>query len=145
MDFFTQHSISSDVKLIRMPVKVTVATVFQFSDVKKMSTSKLCTTLIVTIHILERQTFPKIPDHAASNTSTTRSPAPCYVTKGRELPNELTKTHQLLRTCSSFKTCVFILHVSNGFLLLHYGKVYSKALAGKGVHSLSLGHGTYQA
>lgn len=127
-----------------MPLKVTVATVFQFSDVKKMSISKLCTTLIATIHISEKQTFHNISDHAASTTSTNRSPVPGYVTKGRKLPNELTKTHQLLRTCSSFKACVFIPHVSNGFLLLHYGKACSKALAGKGVHSLSVGHGTCQ-
>lgn len=144
MDFFPQHSVSSDVKLRRMPLSHWPQ-FFSSQMSKKMSISKLCTTLIATIHISEKQTFLNIPDHTASKNSTNRSPVPCYVTKGRKLPNEPTKTHHLLRTCSSFKACgFFIPHVSNGFLLLHYGKACSKALAGKGVHSLSVGHGTYQ-
>lgn len=35
--------------------------------------------------------------------------------------------------------------MSHWFQLLHCGEVYSKALAGKGVYSISVGHGTYQA
>lgn len=52
VNFFTQHPVFSDLKLIRMLISH-CAYSFVTCSSQKMTTSKLCTTLIATVHILE--------------------------------------------------------------------------------------------